>query len=94
MKAKILEQGEKNYFVGTSPYKFRSSTPPGGTVLGLLLKAISIISEIMNLVSLLQPPLSMFDLKMNVISMFCTFFKSSIYGAISEFVKILDFQIH
>ena len=30
LKAKILEQGEKFYFVGTSPYKFRSSTPPPG----------------------------------------------------------------
>ena len=30
LKAKILEQGEKFFFVGTSPYKFRSSTPPPG----------------------------------------------------------------
>ena len=29
LKAKILEQGEKFFFVGTSPYKFRSSTPRG-----------------------------------------------------------------
>ena len=28
LKAKILKQGEKILFVGTSLYKFRSSTPP------------------------------------------------------------------
>ena len=31
-KAKILEQGKKFYFVGTSPYKFRLSTPSGTIV--------------------------------------------------------------
>ena len=29
LKANILEQGEKFFFVGTSPYKLRSSTPRG-----------------------------------------------------------------
>ena len=29
LKAKILEAGRKIFFVGTSPYKFRSGTPLG-----------------------------------------------------------------
>ena len=30
LKAKILEQSEKIFFLATSPYKFKSCTPPPG----------------------------------------------------------------
>ena len=39
LKAKVLERGKRNFFVGTAPYKFRSSTPTPRDVIFLALRS-------------------------------------------------------